>query len=69
MAEDLAGELAALKAAYRSGALEVVYEGKRLRYDSEEGLRRRIAFIEDELASASGKRRPVAGFVSFRRPR
>lgn len=67
MAEDLAGELAALKKAYRAGALEVTYEGKRIRYDDEAGLRRRIAYLEGEIALASGKPRPVAGFAGFRR--
>lgn len=67
MAEDLAAELAALKAAYRAGALEVTYEGKRIRYDDEAGLRRRIAYLESEIAQASGKARPVARFAGFRR--
>ena len=67
MADDLAAELAALKAAYRAGALEVTYEGKRIRYDDEAGLRRRIAYLEGEIAQASGNPRPVARFAGFRR--
>lgn len=67
MAEDLTAELAALKAAYRAGALEVSYEGKRIRYDDEAGLRRRISYLEGEIAQAAGKPRPLAGFAGFRR--
>ena len=60
-------ELAALKSAYRSGARVVQHGGRRVEYDSEAGLRRRIAAIEDELGAAAGKARPVARFAAFRR--
>lgn len=66
--EELAAELDALKAAYRSGTRRVSYEGRTVEYDDEAGLRRRIKAVEDELAQATGQRgRPVAGRATFRR--
>lgn len=67
MAENLAAELAALKQAYRSGTRRVSYDGKLVEYDDEAGLRRRIAFLEAEIAGQAGSARPVAGFATFRR--
>lgn len=66
---DLQSELAALKAAYRSGTRRVSYEGKTVEYDDEAGLRRRIAFVESEIADLTGVQRPVARFATFRRGR
>jgi 3-phenylpropionate/cinnamic acid dioxygenase small subunit len=69
MGENLQAELDALKAAYRSGTRRVTYEGRTVEYDDEAGLRRRIAFIEAEMAAASGQTRPVARFARFSRAR
>jgi 3-phenylpropionate/cinnamic acid dioxygenase small subunit len=69
MPENLQAELDALKSAYRSGTRRVTYEGKTVEYDDEAGLRRRIAFIEAEMATASGQTRPVARFARFSRAR
>lgn len=69
MPENLQAELDALKAAYRSGARRVSYEGKTVEYDDEAGLRRRIAAIEADMAAASGQTRPVARFARFGRAR
>ena len=66
---ELQSELAALKSAYRAGTRSVSYEGKRVEYDDEAGLRRRIAFVEAEIANLSGAPRPVARFATFRRAR
>lgn len=67
MSDTLAAELAALKAAYRTGARRVSYEGKSVEYDDEAGLRRRIRELEAEVAAAAGRPRPVARFAAFRR--
>ena len=67
MPENLQAELDALKTAYRSGTRRVTYEGKRVEYDDEAGLRRRIAYIEAEMSAAAGQTRPVARFARFRR--
>lgn len=60
-------ELIALKQAYASGALEVRYEDKMTRYDTGSALLARIKYIEGEMAAASGKKKPSAGFTSFAR--
>ncbi len=60
-------ELDALKAAYAQGILRLTYEGKTVEYGSADDLLRRIRVIEGELAAASGKAQPVAGFATFRR--
>lgn len=67
--EKLQAELDALKAAYRSGARSFSYEGKRVEYDDEAGIRRRIQFLEAEIAGVTGQQRPVARFARFRRAR
>jgi hypothetical protein len=66
---EMQSELAALKSAYRSGTRRVSYEGKMVEYDDEAGLRRRIAYLEAEIAALTGKSRPVARFATFRRAR
>lgn len=69
MSENLQAELDALKEAYRSGVRKLSYEGKLTEYDDEAGMRRRIAFLETEIARAAGAARPVARFATFRRGR
>jgi hypothetical protein len=66
--EVLQAQLAALQAAYASGALEVTSEGKRVRYGDADDLLKRIRVIQGEIAAAStGAAGPVAGFATFRR--
>lgn len=60
-------ELDALKAAYASGTTRVMYEGKRVDYDTEAALLRRIQTIQSEIDASSGTPRPVAGLASFGR--
>lgn len=60
-------ELAALKSAYAQGVTKVSYEGKTVEYASGTDLLSRIREIEGEIASVTGKKKPVAGFVRFSR--
>ncbi|MDO5757311.1 MAG: hypothetical protein Q4P24_07320 [Rhodobacterales bacterium] len=60
-------ELEALRRAYASGTLRVSYDGKTLEYGSANDLLSRIRMIEGEIAAASGRPLPVAGFAAFRR--
>jgi len=60
-------ELDALKSAYASGTTSVSYEGKTVSYDSGSGILARIRVIESEIAAASGKPKPRAGFARFSR--
>jgi len=60
-------ELAALKAAYASGVLEVRYDGISTRYDDGPALLARIRTIEAEMSAAAGRRRTMVGFASFTR--
>lgn len=64
---EMQSELSALKAAYASGARRVSYEGKTVEYDDEAGLRRRIGWLEAEIAGAEGKPRGGPRFATFRR--
>lgn len=59
--------LTAIKEAYASGITRVSYDGKTTEYRSLAEMKQIIATIEAELAAESGKPRPVAGFVSFKR--
>jgi hypothetical protein len=59
--------LQAIKEAYASGITRVSYDGKTTEYRSLAEMKQIISTIEAELEAASGKARPVAGFVSFRR--
>lgn len=59
-------ELSALRRAFAAGTLRVNYDGKNIEYGSADDLLRRIRTIEGELARGS-RRRPVAGFATFRR--
>jgi hypothetical protein len=60
-------ELDALKSAYASGTLEVVYDGKRIRYDDGDALLKRIRVIEAEIAQATSAPRTMAVYTTFRR--
>jgi hypothetical protein len=53
-ASDLAalkGQLVSLREAYRTGAAEVSYEGKQIRYRSAEDMRAAIASLENEIGT------------------
>lgn len=64
----LADDLAALKAAARSGVQRVRYSDNReVTYRTMAEIRQAIADVEAEIAAASGRPLPVAGFASFRR--
>lgn len=60
-------QLEAIRQAYASGVTRVTYEGKSTEYRSLAEMREIISGIEGELASQAGRRRPVAGFATFRR--
>lgn len=60
-------ELDALKSAYAQGVTRVSYEGKTVEYASGADLLRRIREIDAEIAAASGRKKPVAGFARFSR--
>ena len=60
-------ELNALKRAYASGTLRVSYDGKTVEYGSAADLISRVRTIEREIAAASPKPLPVAGFAGFAR--
>jgi hypothetical protein len=60
-------QLDAIKAAYASGVTRVSYDGKTTEYRSLAEMREIIATIEEDLAAQAGRKRPVAGFASFRR--
>jgi hypothetical protein len=60
-------QLDAIKAAYASGVTRVSYDGKTTEYRSLAEMREIIATIEADLAAQAGRKRPVAGFASFRR--
>lgn len=47
-------ELAALRRAYASGVVEVVYDGKRTTYDNGAALLARIREIEGQISAESG---------------
>lgn len=60
-------QLDAIKAAYASGVTRVSYDGKTTEYRSLAEMREIIATIEADLATQAGRKRPVAGFATFRR--
>lgn len=60
-------QLDAIKAAYASGVTRVSYDGKTTEYRSLAEMREIIATIEADLAAQAGRKRPVAGFATFRR--
>ncbi|MFC4669697.1 phage head-tail joining protein [Seohaeicola nanhaiensis] len=60
-------ELDALKSAYAAGTTVVQFDGKRIEYDSESGLLKRIRTIEAEISSQSGKAKARVGYVTFSR--
>ena len=60
-------ELDALKSAYARGVRRVTYEGKTVEYDDEAALKKRIATIEAEMKSASGKKRPRGAYAGYAR--
>lgn len=49
-------QLEALRTAYRSGASEISYEGKRISYRDSDGMRAAIASLESEVAKAEGRK-------------
>lgn len=59
--------LDAIRAAYASGVTRVSYDGKTTEYRTLAEMRQIISTIEGELAAQAGRRRPVAGFATFRR--
>ena len=65
--EEMTTELSALKLAYSSGARRMSYEGKTVEYDDEAGLRRRISWLEGQIADQNGAPRGGARFATFRR--
>ena len=62
-------ELDALKSAYAQGVTRVTYENKTVEYASGADLLARIQQIDAEIATTGGKKKPVAGYVSFSRGR
>jgi hypothetical protein len=64
MADDLQAQLAALQAAYNSGARNVSYEGKSVNYGSPAEMREAIAAIENQINGMAGANAP--GPNSFR---
>ncbi len=60
-------ELSALRRAYASGAVEVSYDGKTIRYDSGAALLRRIREIEAAMTAGTAAPRTMAVFTTFRR--
>lgn len=60
-------ELDALKRAYASGTLRVTFDGRTVEYGDATDLKRRIDTIETEIAAASGRKRPLAGYAAFGR--
>ncbi len=65
---DYTAEIAALEEAIASGATRVSYDGKSADYDSLDGLRRRLAWLNGrQQQSVTGRRRPAAGFAGFDR--
>lgn len=68
MADYNQAQLDAIRKAYASGITRVTYDGKTTEYRSLADMRQIIATIEADLASATGRPLPVAGFSGFRRP-
>lgn len=58
-------ELDALRRAYAQGALEVEFNGRRVRYENGENLMNRIRVIEREMAGTGSQAYPVAGKAGF----
>ena len=59
----LLNQLEQLRAAWRSGHVEVAYDGKRVSYRDAEGMKQAIAALEAEIARAQGVRRPTIGVI------
>lgn len=62
-------ERAALVSAIASGATSCSYEGKSVSYDDLAGMKRRINFVDGQIAALAGLsvQKPQAGFATFRR--
>lgn len=62
-------ERAALVSAIASGATSCSYEGKSVSYDDLSGMKRRLNFIDGQIAALAGvaMQKPQAGFATFRR--
>lgn len=61
---DYSAEIAALTAAIATGALEVRYQDRTVRYDSFEKLLARLNWLKGQSGATA---RPVAGYASFSR--
>jgi hypothetical protein len=48
-------QLEALREAWRTGATEIAYEGKRISYRDAQGMQQAIASLEAEIARATGQ--------------
>lgn len=58
----------ALISAIASGALEVVYDGKSMRYDTFAHMRERVRYLDDLIAGpAAASRRPSFATTTFSR--
>ena len=62
-------ERSALVSAIASGVTNASYDGKSVTYDDLAGMKRRLNFIDGQIASLAGivMQRPQAGFATFRR--
>jgi hypothetical protein len=60
-------QLDAIKKAFASGITSVSFDGNTTTYRSLAEMQTIITTIESDLAGQSGKKRPIAGFASFRR--
>ncbi len=67
MADFTENELSALRRAYARGVLEVVYDGKKMVYESGDLLLRRIRVIEASLAGSAGGGRVMTQLTTFNR--
>jgi hypothetical protein len=66
---DYTSEIVALRSAIASGATSASYDGKSISYDNLEGMKRRLALIEQwqRQVILPGSRLPQAGFATFTR--
>lgn len=63
-----ADDLAALRAAYASGTLEVTFsDGRSVKYPSGNDLLKRIQFVEGQIAAATGAPRVMSRGTTFNR--
>lgn len=60
-------QLDAIKRAYATGVTRVTYDGKTTEYRSLDEMHRIITTIEADVAAQAGRKKPIAGYASFRR--